>query len=147
MSKERFLFWGSPGEAMATVFGRLERRVMDVVWQRGESSVHDVHDALDESLAYTTVMTTLDRLYRKNLLRRRKLGRAFIYSAVAPREQLQGSVFASLLQGLLAEGPLAAEPLLSSLVEALGVRDRALLDDLEQLVREKKREFRRRGER
>jgi predicted transcriptional regulator len=43
--------------------GHLESRVMDVLWARGESSVRDVADQLERPLAYTTVMTTLDRLW------------------------------------------------------------------------------------
>jgi predicted transcriptional regulator len=129
------------------VFGSLERRVMDIVWDRGESSVRDVHAALGDSLAYTTVMTTLDRLFRKSVLGRRKLGRAFLYAAAAPREELERSALAELVRGLVALGPLASQPVLSSLVEALGNRDRLLLDELEQIVREKRRELRRKGDR
>jgi predicted transcriptional regulator len=133
----------SPG----AVFGSLERRVMDVVWDRGESSVRDVHVALGDALAYTTVMTTLDRLFRKGVLRRRKLGRAFLYAAAAPREEMRRSLLAEVVWGLLAEGALGAQPVLSSLVDVLGSRDRQLLDALEQLVRDKRRELRRKGER
>ena len=52
--------------------GPLEVAVMEILWQRGESAVRDVVDRLERPLAYTTVMTTLDRLYKKALLDRRK---------------------------------------------------------------------------
>jgi predicted transcriptional regulator len=53
---------------------------MEVLWTRGECKVREVMRTLDRDLAYTTVMTTLDRLFRKKLLGRRKSGRAYIYS-------------------------------------------------------------------
>src|ERR1700733_1056037 len=62
--------------------GRREREVMSVVWEMGAASVQQVAARLDTGLAYTTVMTTLDRLFRKGLLHREKQSRAFIYSAV-----------------------------------------------------------------
>jgi predicted transcriptional regulator len=130
-------------KADGELFGSLERRVMDIVWERGEASVRDVHASVDSGLAYTTVMTTLDRLYRKGALIRRKEGRAFLYSASAPREEMERSMLADLLGGVLAK---SKRPLLSSLVDELSRRDLVLLDELESLVREKRRELRRKGE-
>jgi hypothetical protein len=57
--------------------GHLEGRVMDILWTQGESSVQAVIDRLERPLAYTTVMTTLDRLFKKGLLNRRKRARAY----------------------------------------------------------------------
>jgi len=60
-----------------------------VLWKLGEASVRDVRDDLARSraLAYTTVMTLLERLVRKGGARRRKSGRMFLYSPVLGREQ------------------------------------------------------------
>ena len=49
-------------------FGHLESTVMEILWAQGESSVHDVIERLRRPLAYTTVMTTLDRLFKKGFL-------------------------------------------------------------------------------
>ena len=118
--------------------GALETQVMEAVWRRGgEVSVRDVHARLESRLAYTTVMTTMDRLFKKGLLDRRKEGRAFLYSARVTRRQLAFDAGAGLIRGLLeSEG----EPALSFLVDAVTDRDRELLDRLEWLVREKKRQ-------
>ena len=120
----------------AAPLGALETQVMDEVWRHGgELPVRDVHAAFPR-LAYTTVMTTMDRLYKKGLLERRKDGRAFLYSARLTRQQLDLSAGAGLIRGLLqSEG----EPALSFLVDAVTDRDRDMLDRLERLVREKKR--------
>jgi predicted transcriptional regulator len=123
--------------------GHLEHQVLEEVWRRGEATVREMRASLAEPLAYTTVMTTLDRLYRKGILQRRREGRAFVYAASAPREEFERSVVTDLFSSLLSSDLLSAQPLLSSLVEAVVGRDRLLLNELEELVREKRRELQR----
>jgi predicted transcriptional regulator len=136
-----FLFWGfkSSQQMLENTLGSLEREVMAVVWNHDEISVRDACARLGSSVAYTTVMTTMDRLFKKGLLARRKAGRAFLYSAAATREEIEGAVAAEIVQGLLQRDGSGPLPILSSLVDAVSDRDRALLDDLERLVREKRR--------
>ncbi|WP_216210885.1 BlaI/MecI/CopY family transcriptional regulator [Amycolatopsis aidingensis] len=69
--------------------GELERAVMDVLWAHGEPlSVRAVHEGLaDRDLAYTTVMTVLSRLAAKNIVRRERAGRAWLYAPLASREE------------------------------------------------------------
>jgi predicted transcriptional regulator len=90
-------------------------------------------------VAYTTVMTTMDRLFKKRLLSRRKVGRAFLYRAAATRKELEGAVATELVQSLLQRPGQESLPILSSLVDAVSDRDRTLLDELERLIREKRR--------
>jgi predicted transcriptional regulator len=99
---------------------------MELLWAHGESSVHGVVERLGRSLAYTTVMTTLDRLFKKGLLERRKAERAYLYAARWTRQEWQ-------------------HLLISSLVEAVGEYDTALLNELEKKIREKREELDRRG--
>ena len=68
-----------PREVASEALGKLEQNVLKEVWRRDEVSVRDIYLAFDEKIAYTTLMTTLDRLFKKKLLTRRKDGRAFIY--------------------------------------------------------------------
>jgi len=105
------------------VLGRLETKVMEILWHRGECSARDVVPLLQRPLAYTTVMTTLDRLFKKGLLRRRKVDRAYLYSATLTQPEL----------------------LVSYLVDAVGQYDEALLSELEKKIREKRRELERRN--
>jgi predicted transcriptional regulator len=114
---------------------------MEYLWARPVSaSVHDVRAGVDGRLAYTTLMTTLDRLHKKGLLDRRREGRAFVYAARLSRGEFHGGVLRRLLDGAL--GALGrgdrAFPVLSSLVDTVGKHDRALLDELEDLVRRKR---------
>ena len=86
-------------------------------------------------------MTVLDRLYKKGVLDRERAGRAYVYSATASPDQLQSSLAMGLLQRLLGRGREAASPVLSSLVDTVGDRDRQLLDELDRLIREKRRQL------
>jgi len=139
--KPPFLFWGfkSSREILESRLGTLERQVMNVIWETGEINVREACERLDATVAYTTVMTTMDRLFKKRLLARRKVGRAFVYAAAATRDQLEGAVASELVQSLLQQHGGEPLPLLSSLVDAVSDRDRALLDELERLIHEKRR--------
>lgn len=85
-----------------TGFGDLEAVVMEVLWSRTEpSTVRSVHDELvtKRQIAYTTVMSTMDNLFRKGWLQREKVGLAYSYRPVMSREehsaQLMRTVFES----------------------------------------------------
>jgi predicted transcriptional regulator len=106
--------------------GHLESRVMEILWTRGESSVRDVVEKLARPLAYTTVMTTLDRLFKKGLLDRRKEDRAFFYLPRLTKTEWESK---------------RADSLISCLVDAAGARDAAMLDDLENKIRLKRMEL------
>src|SRR5581483_9259463 len=112
--------------------GQLEREVMAIAWEHGEVTVRDACERLGSAVAYTTVMTTMDRLFKKRLLARRKVGRAFVYRAIATRQELQGAVATELMQSLLRGQTGETLPVLSSLVDAVSERDRSLLDELER---------------
>jgi predicted transcriptional regulator len=137
----RFRFWGfkSSRQLVDSGLGALEREVMAIAWNTSEISVRDVCRQLSSNVAYTTAMTTMDRLYKKGLLSRQKVGRAFIYRAAATRDEMENSVTTELVQSLLDHDGAQPLPILSSLVDAVSDCDRALLDDLERLIREKRR--------
>jgi len=125
--------------------GRLEMQVMELVWSRGESNVHDVMARLERPLAYTTVMTTLDRLYKKGLLARRKEERAFLYSPRFSRAEWERKRAGELVAGFLASPATPGELLVSCFVEAVGEHNQALLDQLERTIRKKRKELERRA--
>lgn len=139
--KERIL--GSKQDGFS--LGRLELELMQILWSRGESSVRDAVTQLERPLAYTTVMTTLDRLYKKGLLDRRLHERAYLYSARWTREEWERQRAENLLAGFLAGSHPATDLLLSSFLEAISEHDAALLDELEKKIRRKRRELLRRS--
>ena len=135
---------GAAGERdpLGSALGRLEREVMNIVWQNDRVSVREVRAQLARAVAYTTVMTTLDRLFKKGLLERVREGRAFVYRASHTRQDVEAAVASGLLRGLLESGAGGTRPVLSNLVDVISDRDGALLDELEELVREKRRQSR-----
>jgi predicted transcriptional regulator len=136
-----------PGEAARQLsLGRLEFDLMQILWSHGESNVRDVVQHLDRPLAYTTVMTTLDRLYKKGLLDRRMPDRAFLYSARLTSQEWERQRAESILAGFLAGPHPSRELLLSSFLDAVGEHDAMLLDELERKIRRKRRELFRRGQ-
>lgn len=112
---------------------------MEIVWKQGAASVRHVQELFGKSTAYTTLMTTLDRLYKKGLLDRSKEGRAFRYTPRFSREQLEHVVARDVIEGLLGKGRSGTSPVLACFVEAVSERDRELLDELDRLVKEKRR--------
>jgi predicted transcriptional regulator len=122
--------------------GSLESELMERVWDRGEFSVRDLHLEFATRLAYTTVMTTLDRLYKKGLLTRRKVGKAFHYAAAFTQKEYQELLTQHLFGMVLTDGT-NNNAVLSCFVDAVGEADREMLDKLDQLVKAKRRTLRR----
>ena len=127
-------------EVLAQVFGPLEVQVLEAIWRgRYPATVRDLHASFPR-LAYTTLMTTLDRLHTKGVLLRTKVGRAYAYEPRFERPEIELQLAARSVEELLgaAQGRRALEPLLSCFVDAVSERDRLLLDDLERLLKEKR---------
>ena len=133
---------GSPKSALEQL-GKLESELMERIWARGEISVRDLHLEVASRLAYTTVMTTLDRLYKKGLLQRRKVGKAFYYLPTMTQEEYHRRLTHHLL-GMVLEDRANKNVILSSFVNAVSEADRTLLDELDQLLKAKRRALRRR---
>ena len=83
-----------------TGLGDLEREVMAQLWESGEPlTVRQVHEALSagRSLAYTTVMTVLDRLAKKGVVRQERADRAYRYAPVQTREEMTAALMLDAL--------------------------------------------------
>jgi len=79
----------------------LELLCLNALWSIQEGNVKDVREIVARSrpLAYTTIMTVLDRLVRKGKITRRKVGRAFVYAPQATRDSLRRAALRELLDG------------------------------------------------
>ena len=127
--------------------GPLERKILEEVWSR-ESKSLTVRELLAEgktSLAYTTVMTTLDRLFKKGLLQRTEEWRAFRYSAQCPPAEISRLVAVEGMRRWI-ESSIPSSLPLSCFVEAISAHDATLLDELRVLVDQKRLELKRRKE-
>ena len=143
MKSSRFLLRGfrRPREVASLALGKLERQALDEAWRCGEVTVREVYVAFGEKIAYTTLMTTLDRLYKKGLLDRRKDGRAFLYAPALSREEFEHGIREDVIDGLLGGGAEPVEPLLACIVDTVSARDRELLDELDRLIKQKRQEL------
>lgn len=79
----------------------LELACLKALWELGEGTVHDVRRVLskDRVLAYTTVMTLLDRLEKRGCASRRKPGRSFLYRPKSARDTMRDKALKQLLDG------------------------------------------------
>ncbi|MEZ4458368.1 MAG: BlaI/MecI/CopY family transcriptional regulator [bacterium] len=120
----------------------LEADIMEVVWGRrwDEFAVSQVHEVLasERDIAYTTVMTTVSRLFDKELLARRKDGKRYLYSPVLTRDEFLRAMTREVLDRLPA---VARDEAVSYLVDSLGDADAETLDRLEQLILRRKQEL------
>jgi len=120
--------------------GPLERQVLDVVWALGTATVREV--VRDGKLwqTYTTIMTTMHRLFKKGLFDRVPEGRAFRYCPRYGPAQLERIAAEESIRQLLSSQNASLH--LSYLVEAAGTQDERLLDELEALVERQRAELR-----
>src|SRR5262245_19911245 len=103
-----------PRAAVEAALGSLERQALERLWALGqEASVRDLHRSFQGALAYTTLMTTVDRLYKKGLLDRRRDGRAFVYRPRVTADELRRGVAADVIDSLLGRDPEQARPVIS----------------------------------
>jgi len=116
--------------------GELEISVLEHLWTIDTATAKSVHELVGRGrgIGLNTIQSTLDRLYRKNLLSRRKVGRAFCYSAVVTRASLLASLVAEAALRLGQDRSMA----MSALVDAAEQLDEAALDELEHLVASRK---------
>ena len=119
----------------AQSLGQREREVMTILCAQESASVQQVSEQLSSTLAYTTVMTTLDRLFRKGFLARKKRDRAYIYSAALTSWEIESRRATGLLRRFFADSGEPQEVLLSCLVDAVHRYDTKLLDQLEDRIR------------
>ena len=119
------------GDVVAKLsMGELESRVMDVLWNSDDwLTPGDVHAVLKRRrpISYTTVMTVLVRLWKKDRLDRRRNGRAFEYHPVATREESGAQRMREILASA-GDRSVALNQFLQSLSPGDRARVRRILD-------------------
>ncbi len=109
---------------------------MSIVWATGPVTVKDVSAGLSRQRAYNTVQTTLDRLYRKSLLRRDKQSHSFVYSPRVTRSEYHRQLITSVVRELL---PNDREPVLAAFIDLAAAEDGDNLTRLESLIHAKRK--------
>ena len=110
--------------------------IMKVVWELGDATVRDVYEALRSrrSVAYTTVMTMMKMMEARGQLKKRTVGRAYVYRAAEPQGRALRRIVGDFLDRVF-NG--SAEPLLAHLVEERRISQKDL-DEMSRMIREKK---------
>ncbi|WP_348264743.1 BlaI/MecI/CopY family transcriptional regulator [Telmatobacter sp. DSM 110680] len=113
---------------------RLELKIMQVIWKRGNSTVSAVQAEMRPPLAYTTVQTVLNILERKGKLQRELEGRAFVYSAKVSEEKALGQSLGDLIDRMFGG---SSEELVMSLLKSRQIDAKRLAKLTEQFSKEK----------
>ena len=119
------------------IVGELEAAVLEHLWSNGAENVKSVHRALGvrRGIKLNTVQSTMERLYRKDLLAREKVSHAYVYRAAVTREQLSTRVIGEVMDQLSHGQPNVMLSAFVSLAEREG--DDALAQ-LEALIAERR---------
>ena len=118
--------------------GPLEKEVMYAVWTGGPGNVREIASRLGRELGYTTVMTTLARLYKKGHLHCDMAERAFVYSARVSKEDWRRNRTCELIRRWLTGPREFQNMLLSCFIDIIARHDRNLLDELEAEIQRKR---------
>ena len=117
--------------------GELETAVMEALWHSGSADAKSMHGSLgrQRGIALSTIQSTLERLYRKGLLRREKVSHAYLYSPAIERSALLGQVFEALVENLAKDQTNLA---LAAFVDFASRADASTLDELERLIAQRR---------
>jgi predicted transcriptional regulator len=117
---------------LARLFGELEARIMDVMWDLGEGTIQDVCDHLG-ACNYLTVTTVMNRLVYKKALRRRRVAKAYFYAPIQAREEFLRAISQQVVRSLVHDFGKLAIAQFASVLDELPAEE---LAELEQVVRQ-----------
>ena len=102
MNKQLKFHFNPFKEGLNQVLGALEKDIMEVLWNCGESSVKEILDAFSSGrdISYYTVITVTNRMAKKGLLKKRKVGKAFFYRPAYNREQFYEFISKKVVEGV-----------------------------------------------
>jgi predicted transcriptional regulator len=122
---------------LPTFLGDLETAVMEHLWTEGSADVKAVHQAIGvpRQITANTVQSTMERLYRKGLLRREKISHAYVYAPQVSREEFGANLVREVVSRVLGG---ETEPMLSAFVDLAAGAGEEHLDRLERLVAERR---------
>lgn len=123
-------------DGLTQIFGELEAKLVEAVWNLKHANVQDIINYLGGDLNYKTTMTVLNRLTEKGILKRRKEGRAFVYTAATSKQDLLASVFDQMVRGMFNDD--FRHIALAQLIETVEAIDPQLLENISQLIKQRK---------
>jgi predicted transcriptional regulator len=137
--KKPIKFTFRPGKkGTQKIMGELENALMDFLWEKKRATVKDVFNFLSsrKKIAYTTIITVMNRLTEKNILKREKSGKIYYFEPIYNRDEYKEIVSDTVVRGLLEIG---GEKAMAAFVDRVS-EDPEELKLLEKLIEEKKSE-------
>ena len=115
--------------------GRLELQIMNVVWEKGKATVHDVKDVLGEGRkpAYSTILTMMRKLEAKGYLEHDVDDRTYVYRPIVSQEAARRGILGDIVERLFEGSPSL---LLNSLVEQNRMSEKEL-KKIQELIKER----------
>jgi len=109
--------------------------VLEHLWSHGEFDTKGVYSALGKlrGISHNTIQSTLERLFKKKLLARKKISHAYVYQAIVGRDELMGRMINDVVNTISKNN---SEGMLAAFVDIAARTDEAHLDRLEQLINE-----------
>ncbi|MFQ6082053.1 MAG: BlaI/MecI/CopY family transcriptional regulator [Candidatus Aminicenantia bacterium] len=122
------------------LLGKLEEKILLVLWQEKEVTGREIFEKIsqEKKIAYTTVLTVLDRLVKKGLVIKDKKGEVYSYRAAFNKNEFTDYISQQILRGVF---DLSERATFSSFVEILSEFDPQRLDLLSSIINRKKREL------
>ncbi len=100
-------------------FGELEEKVMNIIWDKKSATVSQVKEALKDKFAYTTIMTVMDRLYKKGILQREKEGKGYRYYPTLTKEEFEKELAKKVVKEIIREKPSTVVSAFEGVIEEL----------------------------
>jgi predicted transcriptional regulator len=115
--------------------GELEMAVLEHLWSNGELDTKGVHAVLGKArgISHNTIQSTLERLFKKKLLTRKKVSYAYVYQTAVARDELMGQMINEVVNTISKDN---TDGMLAAFVDIAAHTDDAHLDKLEQLINE-----------
>lgn len=108
-------------KGLRKIFGETETEIMELLWTMERVTVRDIYEVINQrrGIAYTTILTIMNRLKKKKLLRAESTGKTYFYTPVLSREQLIAQMTHKVIDSLIDEFP---EPVSDYLLEQIKKR-------------------------
>ncbi len=127
-------------EGYSKMLGRLEQEILDVLWAKGPISGKAVHSDINRArdIALTTVLTVIERLAKKGLVKKERGEGVYMYSCAYSRDEFAREVSQEVFKGIFEISSSGAS---ASFVDILAESDPDELDRLSALIKDKKKEL------
>jgi predicted transcriptional regulator len=127
---------------LAKIVGSAERPILEVLWEKGPLTGREIYEQVrkGKALAYTTVLTLVSRMVKKGSVRRRKVDGLYAYEAALKKAEFEKHVASAVIKGILEVSPSCA---VSSFVDIVSKWDESKLDEIMEIIEEKRKAERR----